>query len=133
MLNNANLPYSERQDWSDLTPIPQHEPGFTPLCPIMYSNECELTTRFRSISIIVHILSDRDAMDYFRALMQTGERSKRGLELTEHLINLNPAHYSVWCAEFLCRLICQQWPNTIVVGSIVGKPCSRLIRHLKTN
>ncbi|CAE6437386.1 unnamed protein product, partial [Rhizoctonia solani] len=32
----------------------------------------------------------------FRALVQAGERSKRGLELTEHLINLNPAHYSVW-------------------------------------
>ncbi|KAF8707943.1 Protein prenyltransferase alpha subunit repeat, partial [Rhizoctonia solani] len=74
----AKLPYSVRQDWSDLTPIPQHEPGFAPLCPIMYSNEY------------------RDAMDYFRALVQAGEHSKRGLELTEHLINLNPAHYSVW-------------------------------------
>lgn len=39
---------------------------------------------------------DRDAMDYFRAIAKTGERSERGLELTEHLINLNPAHYSVW-------------------------------------
>lgn len=42
------------------------------------------------------IVPDRDAMDYFRALVQAGERSQRGLELTEHLINLNPAHYSVW-------------------------------------
>ena len=72
------FPYSTREDWVDLTPIPQHEPGFTPLCPIMYTSEY------------------RDAMDYFRAIVQAGERSQRGLELTEHLINLNPAHYSVW-------------------------------------
>ncbi|KAF8609311.1 farnesyltransferase [Ceratobasidium sp. AG-I] len=73
-----NLPYATRQDWSDLAPIPQHDPDFTPLCPIMYSSEY------------------RDAMDYFRAIAKAGERSQRGLELTEHLINLNPAHYSVW-------------------------------------
>ncbi|KDN50082.1 hypothetical protein RSAG8_01418, partial [Rhizoctonia solani AG-8 WAC10335] len=78
VLNAAKLPYSAREDWADLTPIPQHEPGFTPLCPIMYNNEY------------------RDAMDYFRALVQAGERSRRGLELTSHLVNLNPAHYSVW-------------------------------------
>lgn len=64
--------------FSKKLPIPQHEPDFTPLCPILYSNEY------------------RDAMDYFRAIIKAGERSLRGLELTEHLIQLNPAHYTVW-------------------------------------
>ncbi|KAG8754333.1 CAAX geranylgeranyltransferase alpha subunit [Ceratobasidium sp. 428] len=72
------LSYATDPAWADLTPIPQHEPDFTPLCPILYSSEY------------------RDAMDYFRAILKAGERSKRGLELTEYLIQLNPAHYTVW-------------------------------------
>lgn len=39
---------------------------------------------------------DRDAMDYFRALAATEERSERVLELTETIIRMNPAHYTVW-------------------------------------
>jgi len=35
-------------------------------------------------------------MDYFRALAASGEKSERGLELTETIIRLNPAHYTVW-------------------------------------
>jgi hypothetical protein len=73
----------------------------------MYSNECESAAQFRNISLFVHVLSDRDAMDYFRALVQAGERSNRGLELSEHLINLNPAHYSVWYAAVASPL--HQW------------------------
>jgi len=35
-------------------------------------------------------------MDHFRALSSAGEKSERGLELTETIIRLNPAHYTVW-------------------------------------
>ena len=35
-------------------------------------------------------------MDHFRALAASGEKSERGLELTETIIRLNPAHYTVW-------------------------------------
>lgn len=35
-------------------------------------------------------------MDYFRALAAKQERSERGLELTETIIRMNPAHYTIW-------------------------------------
>lgn len=42
------------------------------------------------------ISADKDAMDYFRALSAAEEHSERGLELTETIIRMNPAHYTVW-------------------------------------
>jgi protein farnesyltransferase/geranylgeranyltransferase type-1 subunit alpha len=35
-------------------------------------------------------------MAYLRAVMQAKEYSERCLRLTEHIINMNPAHYTVW-------------------------------------
>ncbi len=40
--------------------------------------------------------TDKDATDYFRGVVRNGEKSERVLELTEHIIRLNPAHYSAW-------------------------------------
>jgi len=40
--------------------------------------------------------TDRDATDYFRGIVKAGEMSPRVLDLTEHIIRLNPAHYSAW-------------------------------------
>ena len=41
---------------------------------------------------------DKDANDYFRGIIKTGEKSPRVLQLTETIIRLNPAHYSAWYA-----------------------------------
>jgi len=41
-------------------------------------------------------IADKDATNYFRGVMATGERSERVMELTEHIIRMNPAHYTVW-------------------------------------
>jgi len=71
------IPYAERPDWADVTPIPQHD-SFDPLVPIHYTPEY------------------KDATDYFRGIVQAGEQSERVLELTEYIISLNPSHYSVW-------------------------------------
>lgn len=35
-------------------------------------------------------------MDYFRALVAKEERSERVLDLTETIIRMNPAHYTIW-------------------------------------
>ena len=54
-------------------------------------------------SDLVHLQPsvDKDAMDYFRGIVKTGELSPRVLELTEHIIRLNPGMYSVWYVSFL--------------------------------
>jgi protein farnesyltransferase/geranylgeranyltransferase type-1 subunit alpha len=44
-------------------------------------------------------MSDKDAMDYFRGIATIGEHSERVLQLTEHIIRMNPAHYFVWWVE----------------------------------
>ncbi|THH19293.1 hypothetical protein EW146_g1855 [Bondarzewia mesenterica] len=71
------LLFSQRLEWSDVTPIPQYE-SIAPLAPIFYSDEY------------------KDATDYFRGIVKTGEMSTRVLDLTERIIRLNPAHYSAW-------------------------------------
>lgn len=45
-------------------------------------------------------VADKDATNYFRGIVKTGEKSQRVLELTEAIIRLNPAHYSAWCVCF---------------------------------
>lgn len=35
-------------------------------------------------------------MDYFRAVARVNEKSKRVFELTAHIIDMNPAHYTIW-------------------------------------
>ncbi|KAK2805427.1 CAAX geranylgeranyltransferase alpha subunit [Onygenales sp. PD_10] len=82
--------------WSNITPIPlddgsthydnpEHEQegsgngnGTYPLATIAYSVEYE------------------EATAYLRAVMAADEMSERALQLTEDVILLNPAHYTVW-------------------------------------
>ncbi|CAG8571318.1 8781_t:CDS:2, partial [Ambispora leptoticha] len=63
--------------WDDVEPIPQDD-GPDPLAPIAYSREYSR------------------AMDLFRAITRQKELSERALKLTETIIELNPAHYTVW-------------------------------------
>ncbi|KAG8803540.1 CAAX geranylgeranyltransferase alpha subunit [Serendipita sp. 399] len=69
--------YADREEWKDVQPIEQTEIS-NPLIPIFYPPDY------------------KDALDYFRGVVATEERSERVLELTEHIIRMNPAHYSVW-------------------------------------
>ncbi|KAI8060034.1 hypothetical protein BC940DRAFT_371651 [Gongronella butleri] len=69
--------YSERPEWADVTPIPQDD-GPNPLVPIAYSADYT------------------DAMDYFRAVSKANEKSERVLGLLADIIEMNPAHYTVW-------------------------------------
>lgn len=49
------------------------------------------------------LLLDKDATDYFRGIVKTGETSERVLELTERIIRMNPAHYSAWCVPLAAQ------------------------------
>ena len=69
--------YAESPDWADVKPILQ-EDGPNPLAAIAYTEAYS------------------EAMSYLRAVMAANEMSARALELTETIINMNAAHYTVW-------------------------------------
>lgn len=72
------LSYGDDSAWSDVIPLPQDDGGPTALATIAYTDEY------------------REAMSYLRAVMASNEHSERVLVLTAHIIDLNPAHYTVW-------------------------------------
>ncbi|TVY33595.1 Protein farnesyltransferase/geranylgeranyltransferase type-1 subunit alpha, partial [Lachnellula occidentalis] len=69
--------YEGNPEWDDVVPIPQDD-GEGALAQIAYTDEYA------------------EAMGYLRAIMAAKEHSPRVLTLTEHIISLNPAHYTVW-------------------------------------
>jgi len=69
--------YSEREEWSDVTPVPQDD-GAVPVVAINYSD------RFV------------DVMGYFRHVLLNNELSQRAWEVTEDAIECNPANYTAW-------------------------------------
>jgi len=70
------VPYCERPDWSDVTPLDQDD-GLT-VVKIAYS------AKFN------------DIYGYFRAIYKSGEVSQRALLLTADALDLNAANYTVW-------------------------------------
>ena len=70
--------YHDDEAWADNVPLPQDDGGLHPLAAIAYSEEYS------------------EAMGYLRAVMAKNEFSERVLGLTEHIISMNPAHYTVW-------------------------------------
>jgi protein farnesyltransferase/geranylgeranyltransferase type-1 subunit alpha len=76
--------YSEDPAWDDVVPLPTDEGGPNPMAAIAYSDEYAET------------------MSYLRAMMAANEYSDRALGLTEDLIDMNPAHYTVWLYRAQC-------------------------------
>ncbi|KAJ2669581.1 CAAX geranylgeranyltransferase alpha subunit [Coemansia sp. RSA 1085] len=72
-----SLSMALQDEWKDVEPIEQDD-GKSPMCPIAYTDEY------------------REMMGYLRAVMAVGEISKRALELTGRVIEINPGHYTVW-------------------------------------
>jgi protein farnesyltransferase/geranylgeranyltransferase type-1 subunit alpha len=70
--------YGDDEAWADMEPLPQDDGGLHPLAAIAYTEEYS------------------QAMGYLRAVMAKNEFSERVLALTEHIISMNPAHYTVW-------------------------------------
>lgn len=87
--------YVESEEWADVVPIEQDDGGPNPLAAIAYTE------------------SYSEAMAYLRAVMAKDEKSERVLELTEDIIGMNPAHYTVWfvpARELKC------WPTNAHIG-----------------
>lgn len=76
--------YSDDPAWADVVPLPTDEGGLNPLAAIAYSPDYSET------------------MSYLRAVMAANEFSHRVLYLTEDLIDINPAHYTVWLYRAEC-------------------------------
>ena len=71
------VPYARRPEWSDVTPLAQPEPA-------------------RQVVAIDYRPEYVDAHDYFRAILQSGEVSRRALDLTAECLRMNGANYTVW-------------------------------------
>jgi protein farnesyltransferase/geranylgeranyltransferase type-1 subunit alpha len=76
--------YGVSSRWKDVVPIPlidgppgQKDPG-------------------PALATIAYSVRYSEAMSYLRAIMAANEFSRRALDLTEDIISMNPAHYTVW-------------------------------------
>lgn len=73
--------YASDPEWASIQPIPLNdgsESGAQPLATIAYPSDY------------------LEATSYLRAVMAANEMSERALKLTEDIISMNPAHYTVW-------------------------------------
>ncbi|CAD0048853.1 unnamed protein product [Aureobasidium pullulans] len=69
--------YSDDTNWDDIVPLPQDDGGPNPLAAIAYTDDYS------------------EAMSYLRAIMAKNEMSERALTLTEDIIDMNAAHYTI--------------------------------------
>ncbi|GAA99391.1 uncharacterized protein L969DRAFT_86625 [Mixia osmundae IAM 14324] len=74
---DAFTPWHQREGFEDVVPVPQDD-GPNPMVPIAYPKEYS------------------SAMDTFRYFVSTGEKSQRVLDVTQALVKMNTAHYTVW-------------------------------------
>ena len=74
---DERVPYSRRPEWADVVPIPQSESA-NPVVLIDYADEYV------------------DAVDVWRAVYRSRERSLRVLDLTRDVIGMNGGAYTVW-------------------------------------
>ncbi|CAJ2507465.1 Uu.00g086510.m01.CDS01 [Anthostomella pinea] len=105
LLHESNT-YSANPQWDDVTPIPQVEPEGA-LAAIAYPEDYAegSFTLVLLADLNVHPVSAVEeevvaSMSYLRAVMAAKELSRRCLGLTEHIISMNPAHYTVWLYRF---------------------------------
>ena len=73
--------YSTSPSWADIQPIPLDDGGSEDTVPL---------------AVIAYKPEYLEATSYLRAVMAVNEMSERVLQLTEDVIMMNPAHYTVW-------------------------------------
>jgi protein farnesyltransferase/geranylgeranyltransferase type-1 subunit alpha len=72
--------YRDSSEWADVEPIPLDD-GSEDAMPL---------------AAIAYTPSYIEATSYLRAVMAANEMSERALKLTQDVIGMNPAHYTVW-------------------------------------
>lgn len=89
--------YSSDPVWASITPIPLDD-GST-----YYEGDTQASAGASSDNNIIVPLATiaypedySEATGYLRAVMAENELSERALSLTEDIIAMNPAHYTVW-------------------------------------
>ena len=94
---NDYIPYSRRPEWCDITPL-QQDDGPNPVVVIAYSERCKsaMTKVMQQSQLTCFCFSVQEVYNYFRAIVASGEKSLRALELTTDALKLNAANYTVW-------------------------------------
>ncbi|KAK4219225.1 hypothetical protein QBC37DRAFT_436789 [Rhypophila decipiens] len=69
--------FGQNPEWDDVTPLPHEEPE-------------------KALASIAYPAEYAEAISYLRTVMLSKEYSERTLKLTEYIIDMNPAHYTVW-------------------------------------
>ena len=96
--------YSTRPEWKDVQPLPQDD-GPNPVVRIAYTEKCKdlysviyiyIYTYSHTYINIITIYLVKDVYGYMRAVLRSGEKSQRVLDLTTDAIDCNPANYTVW-------------------------------------
>ena len=95
--------YSDDRTWDDIVPLPQDDGGPNPLAAIAYTDDYS------------------EAMSYLRAIMAKNEMSERALALTEDIIDMNAAHYTVWFASPLPPSLTVKANLLLTTGSTAPK------------
>eukprot|EP00976_Prorocentrum_cordatum_P011002 221327-Prorocentrum_minimum.AAC.2 len=106
------VPYRNRPEWADVTPIPQVALDLWVCMTYGRTNYISLLTHFcrcdvqeESPNPVVKIdYADDfvDVMDYFRGIVAVGERSERALGITQEVIARNGASCTGWHWRWSC-------------------------------
>eukprot|EP00727_Mastigamoeba_balamuthi_P011096 m51a1_g6609 hypothetical protein (309) ;mRNA; f:16660-17808 len=98
------IPYAERPEWADITPVQQYPDVPAPVCGINYG------------------LQFRETMSYFRAILRKDERSRRAYEICREAIDLNSANYTAWYYRRLCvEALNEDWRKELELAEEVAE------------
>jgi hypothetical protein len=93
--------YSSSPTWSSIAPIPLDDGSSYYSEAGEGGGEAGGGSSVHPLATIAYSPDYVEATAYLRAVMAANEMSERALELTEDVIRLNPAHYTVWYVSFL--------------------------------
>jgi protein farnesyltransferase/geranylgeranyltransferase type-1 subunit alpha len=94
--------FSATSGWEDVTPVPQDD-GDNPVVSISYAAACMMMSYTIIFALITFIPLVRELMDLFRAVLVSGEKSERVLKLTQEILDINAANYTVWYTQIYIR------------------------------